>query len=67
MYREIVEPTFVWENFSIEDQNNILASKRSNNCLDTKILELDHNNNIKPIKEAVRDILNKMKENMTKI
>lgn len=62
MYKEIVDPSFTWENFSIEEQNEILASKRSNNCLDTKVLELYKN--IKPIKEAVRDILFKMKENM---
>jgi nucleoside-diphosphate-sugar epimerase len=62
MYKEIIDPSFTWENFSIEEQNEILASKRSNNCLDTKVLELYKN--IKPIKEAVRDILFKMKENM---
>lgn len=60
MYKEIVDPSFTWENFSIEEQNEILASKRSNNCLDTKVLELYKN--IKPIKEAVRDILFTMKK-----
>ena len=63
MYKEIVDPSFTWENFSIEEQNEILASKRSNNCLDTKVLELYKN--IKPIKEAVREILFKMKQNMS--
>jgi len=62
MYKEIVDPNFTWENFSIEDQNKILASKRSNNCLNTKILESDKENNVLPIKEAIRDILVKMKE-----
>lgn len=66
MYKDIVDNNFTWENFSIEEQNNILASKRSNNCLDTGLLELDKTNNIKPINEAVREILVKMKENMTK-
>ena len=60
MYKEIVEPDFTWENFSIDEQNNILASKRSNNCLDTTTLELD---NVKHIKDAVRDVLVCMKEN----
>lgn len=63
MYKEIVDPNFTWENFSIEDQNKILASKRSNNCLDTSILEQDDKNNIKNIKDAVREILVNMKEN----
>ena len=60
MYKEIVDPDFTWENFSIDEQNNILASKRSNNCLDTTTLELD---NVKHIKDAVRDVLVCMKEN----
>lgn len=63
MYKEIVDPDFSWENFSIEEQNQILASKRSNNCLDTTTLELDNSNNVKPIKEAVREVLVAMKEN----
>jgi 3,5-epimerase/4-reductase len=63
MYKEIVDPDFTWENFSIEEQNQILASKRSNNCLDTTTLELDNTNNIKSIKDAVREILVSMKEN----
>jgi 3,5-epimerase/4-reductase len=62
MYKEIVDPEFTWENFSIDEQNNILASKRSTNCLDTTTLETDNINNIKHIKEAVRDVLVCMKE-----
>ena len=52
---------------SINQQNTVVASKRSNNCLDTGLLELDKTNNIKPIKESVREILVKMKKNMTKV
>jgi len=63
MYKEIVDPDFTWENFSIDEQNTILASKRSNNCLDTITLELDKVNNVKHIKDAVRDVLVCMKEN----
>lgn len=61
MYKEIVDPNFTWENFSIDEQNVILASKRSNNCLDTTILESDNKNNIKSIKEAIRECLEKIK------
>ena len=39
LYKEIVDQDFTWNNFSIEEQNVILASKRSNNYLDTKKLE----------------------------
>lgn len=60
MYREIVDPYFVWENFSIEDQNSVLASKRSNNCLNTE--KLEYIANVKNIKESVKDILIQMKQ-----
>jgi 3,5-epimerase/4-reductase len=39
MYKEIVDPSFTWENFTVEEQNATLASKRSNNLLDTSRLE----------------------------
>jgi len=34
-YNEILDPTFKWNNFTVEEQNNILAAGRSNNYLDT--------------------------------
>ena len=64
MYKEIVDSNFEWENFSIDEQNNILPSKRSNNFLDTALLETTNTHNIKPIKEAVRDVLLEMKQNL---
>lgn len=39
MYKELVDPAFVWENFTVEEQNAILASRRSNNLLNTSRLE----------------------------
>ena len=53
MYKEIVDPTFTWKNFSIIEQNNILSSKRSNNFLDTTRLE-ELYPNINNIKNAVK-------------
>ena len=38
-YRQYVDRDFQWTNFTIEEQNEILASKRSNNLLDTRKLE----------------------------
>lgn len=35
MYKEIVDPTFIWSNFSVEDQRKVLKAERSNNELDT--------------------------------
>ena len=60
MYKEIVDPSFTWNNFTIEEQNQILASKRSNNCLDTSVLECLTNYKVKNIKESVREVLEQM-------
>ena len=60
MYREIVDKDFKWDNFSIEEQSQILASERSNNFLDTSRLESLYK--VKNIKDSVRYILYKMKE-----
>mgnify|MGYP003986067603 CR=1 FL=1 len=56
MYKEVVDPSFTWKNFSYEEQMEILASERSNNYLDTSLLESKYN--VKNIKDSVRDILN---------
>lgn len=64
MYREIVDKDFTWNNFSIEEQRQILASERSNNFLDTSRLESMYK--VKGIKESVRDVLYKMKETYEK-
>ena len=61
MYKEIVDPKFSWSNFSIEEQNEILASKRSNNCLNTEKLESIAT--VKDIKTSVKDIIVQMKSN----
>ena len=60
MYKEIVDPEFVWKNFSIEEQNKILAAGRSNNFLETtRLKELCPE--VKNIKDSVREILISMK------
>jgi 3,5-epimerase/4-reductase len=60
MYKEIVDPAFTWENFTQEEQNTILLSKRSNNCLDTTVLQ-QYFPQVKTIKESVREMLTQMK------
>ena len=64
MYKEIVDKEFTWDNFSIEEQREILASERSNNFLDTSRLESLYE--VKNIKESVRCVLYKMKETQEK-
>ncbi len=60
MYKEIVDPSFKWKNFSQEEQRKILAADRSNNYLDTSLLEKLYPD-IKNIKDSVKDCLYKYK------
>lgn len=63
MYRDIVDPDFVWKNFTIDEQNQILLSKRSNNHLDTLKLE----NTFTKLKEKYADLtLNPISEAVNK-
>ncbi len=39
MYREAVNPDFTWVNFTIDEQDRLLASRRSNNLLNTDEME----------------------------
>jgi 3,5-epimerase/4-reductase len=64
MYKALVDPTFTWENFSIEEQHTLLLSKRSNNHLDTSKLETLIA--VTPIKEAMMATILRMKKNHTK-
>jgi dTDP-glucose 4,6-dehydratase len=63
MYKEIVNPSFTWCNFSEEEQRTILASERSNNFLDTSKLQSLFPE-IRNIKDAVRDCLIEYKKNL---
>jgi len=63
MYKEIVDPTFKWTNFEIEEQSKILKSDRSNNYLNTDKLKALYPN-VKDIKDAVRDCLYKYKQSV---
>jgi hypothetical protein len=53
MYKELVDCTFEWKNFTIEEQNAILDAGRSNNYLDTTRL-VSLYPNVMNIKDAVR-------------
>ena len=62
MYKEIVDKDFSWKNFTIQEQNEILAAGRSNNYLDTSRLEKLYPQ-VMNIKDAVRKCLEQMKRN----
>lgn len=55
MYKEIVDPTFTWKNMSIQEQDKLLLSKRSNNSLDT--IKLESKYKVDNIKDGVRNCL----------
>jgi nucleoside-diphosphate-sugar epimerase len=52
MYKKYVDPSFTWKNFTIEEQNQILKAKRSNNTLDVSKL-VKYVPNIKPVRESL--------------
>lgn len=58
MYKEYVDPSFEWSNFTLEEQSKILLSERSNNELDTSLLKMLAPN-VKDIKTSVRDLFKK--------
>lgn len=60
MYRDFVDRKFKWENFTVEEQNQILKARRSNCHLDVSKL-LKEYPNIRNIKEAVKEILTNKK------
>lgn len=58
LYKKYVDSTFIWKNFTIEEQNNVLLSERSNNHLDTTKLESLYPE-IKNIKTSVEELMKK--------
>ncbi len=56
LYKLYVDPTFTYQNFSIEEQSKFILSERSNNCLNTFLLEV-FCPGVKPIREAVINCL----------
>jgi len=63
MYKEIIDPNLSWENFTLDEQNQILKSKRCN-CYMSSSKLLYYYPNVMDIKQSVRLCLEKMKLNM---
>ena len=55
LYKKHVDPSFTWTNFTVEEQNKILACERSNNKLSTKRLEKLVA--VRPIHEAIDSLM----------
>ena len=59
MYRDIIDKSFTWENFTVDEQNTVLKAERSNNTLDTSKLESKYT--IMNIKESMLNVFNNWK------
>jgi len=59
LYKQIVDHDFTWQNMSLDEQNQILKSARSNNHLDTTKIKREFPK-LRNINEAVIVALNKM-------
>jgi len=56
LYKQYADPAFKWCNFSLAEQDAVLASKRSNNCLDTHELQRLFPS-VRPIGDAVEALM----------
>lgn len=65
LYKEYIDPKFRYVNFSLEEQAKVIKAGRSNNELDTTKL-LREFPNIKPIKEAMVGVFERMQQNVRK-
>jgi dTDP-4-dehydrorhamnose reductase len=63
MYRDIIDPTFKWKNFTEEEQRQVLAADRSNNYLNTNLLQSLYPD-INTIHDAVYYCLLEYKKNL---
>jgi dTDP-4-dehydrorhamnose reductase len=60
LYKEIINTDFKWENMTIEEQNKILLSERSNNILNTEKLKKIYPD-VKDIKTSIKDLFLNLK------
>ena len=67
LYTQYIDPTFKYQNFTLEEQAKILAAGRSNNELDaTKLVEACKEIGIiiPPIKESIVGVFERMQKNL---
>jgi nucleoside-diphosphate-sugar epimerase len=65
MYRDIVNPSFIWKNFTLEEHDKVVVAKRSNNELDSRKLKIACSNvgiELVDIHDAVRGVFVRMAE-----
>lgn len=66
MYKAVIDPSFTYTNFTVEEQDKILKAKRSNNTLDhTKLVAALPDVQIDEIHVAMEKVMQRMKANLT--
>ncbi|CAM9819016.1 unnamed protein product, partial [Phaeothamnion confervicola] len=66
LYKEFIDPSYSYTNFTVEEQDKILAAKRSNNELDVSRMVRDLPDvEIKDIHAAMRGVFERMRKNLT--
>lgn len=65
LYKQYVDPSFTWKNFTVEEQNKILKAQRSNNELDVSKL-LKEFPNIPSIHESMPKVFQRIGASNTK-
>jgi 3,5-epimerase/4-reductase len=65
LYREMINPNFTWQNFTLEEQQKILKSDRSNNAL--KTLKISSSYDILNINESMKNIIKNFKNKSLKL
>ena len=63
MYQQLCNPSKTWKTMTYEEQNILLKSKRSNNYLDTSLLEKWYPQ-VNNIHTAVRKVLENRRDNI---
>ena len=67
LYRDYVDPSYTYANFSVEEQAKILKAGRSNNTLDhTKLVAALPDVHIPDIKTSMIEVMKRMKANLEK-
>ncbi|MDX1373881.1 MAG: NAD-dependent epimerase/dehydratase family protein, partial [Nitrososphaeraceae archaeon] len=65
LYKQYINPSFRYKNFTIEEQNKILSARRSNNELDvSKLLQEFHD--IPHIQQSMIQVFKRMQKNLKK-
>lgn len=57
LYKKHVNPEFKWKTMSIQEQDAMLAARRSNNYLDTSTLKSYYGNDLLDVEDAVEMVL----------